>query len=178
MAKDYNKAYLYGISIKGVDIYTGSSCRPPGVREAEHKRLSKHHPGKLYQYIRDNGGWDAVTFEILEEYPCKSAQELHIREGIYIRRLQPVCNTYVAGITHTMTAKEYKKCKDKKYYQSHRERATAYNRQYYINNRERLNARRREQYHARKAREAETPAQRGTMTPSGSDPNDPDIIVS
>ena len=40
---------------------------------------------KLYEYINDIG-WDNVTIELIEEYPCETKKELNTREKYYINQ--------------------------------------------------------------------------------------------
>jgi hypothetical protein len=47
---------------------------------------------KLYNYIRNNGGWNNFTVEVLEKYPCKNRKELNIREEWWKQQEQPTLN--------------------------------------------------------------------------------------
>jgi hypothetical protein len=147
---DYSKAYIYGLSIDGVEIYVGSSYRNNNQRKNEHKKLSKAHPSKLYAYIRDHGGWDAVKFDVLEEYPCENKIQLLSREGLYIQRLQPVCNTRIAGRKLTTPLKEYWAQNARKYYHAHKEKEAQRSREYYQANRERILEKARIHYEMKK----------------------------
>ena len=85
--------FIYKISKKGNDgIYIGSS-KDINLRYNTHKRncnieKEKAHNFKVYRHIRDNGGWDSWTFEIVKiEYNLSVERlgdlerEYQIKEG-------------------------------------------------------------------------------------------------
>lgn len=71
---------------------------------------SKKYNIKVYEFIRNNGGWDNWTSKLVEK-DC----DIH-REKYYYELLEPTLNTYHCG----MTMKEYRK----KYYATPQGRKT------------------------------------------------------
>ena len=67
--------------------------------------------------------------ELLEEYPCENLEQLHRKEGEYIKSIACV-NRLVAG----RTQKEH----DKEHYEANKDRVNQYSKAYRISNREAL----------------------------------------
>jgi hypothetical protein len=55
--------------------------------------IHKSHNQCTYRYIRENGGWNNWTYEILEEYPCNEKKKALEREKMWFDRLKPMLNT-------------------------------------------------------------------------------------
>ena len=68
----------------------------------------------IYQFIRENGGWDNFDREILEYYDCKDEEELKQKEQEYINRFKPTLNTNNAYTSEEVKI-EQKEKRDKKY---------------------------------------------------------------
>ena len=49
-------------------------------RKHAHKRESLKSETKLYQMIRDSGGWDGACMIPIKKFPCKSSIEAQIEE--------------------------------------------------------------------------------------------------
>jgi group I intron endonuclease len=96
---DYSKSRIYKIwcDIEGIDeFYIGSSN--------DFKRRCRNHlttydnPNKnghnqwVYQYIRNNGGFENFYIDVIEKYKCKSNIELRKREQEWIDLLKPTLN--------------------------------------------------------------------------------------
>ena len=68
------------------NIYVGSTTNFKG-RKASHKgrcnnpNNEKHHY-KIYQYIRENDGWENWVMKPIENYPCNTLTELLAREDV------------------------------------------------------------------------------------------------
>tara|TARA_R110000803_G_scaffold44230_2_gene93696 strand:+ start:446 stop:937 length:492 start_codon:yes stop_codon:yes gene_type:complete len=86
--------YCLDKSIK--DIYIGS-CKDKTVRIRNHKHSSKRVGGKLYEFIRNNGGWINFKFKVLEDVNCKTRAELIGYERNYYEILNPTLNTAKPG---------------------------------------------------------------------------------
>jgi len=93
------KYYIYKIFNKDKpDIfYIGSTTRFSG-RKSHHKKNVNNKVGKrywtrLYVYIRENGGWDNFTIEIIESGDCETKQDIIIKEQEYIDNLEPDLNS-------------------------------------------------------------------------------------
>ena len=111
---DYSKAIQYKIVCNNpaiTDCYNGSTCSLKD-RKSKHKKSctnpnDKGYNLKVYQFIREHGGWDNWTFIQLEESPCKSKQELLARERYWFDIHKPTMNTY----SPTLNAEKKKKTK-------------------------------------------------------------------
>lgn len=102
-------------------------------RKAQHKyncnnKNCNSYNYKLYQMIRDNGGWDNWRIVPLEEFPCQSKIQAIIREQTWVNKLKPSMNT---NNTFIENFTEYKSIQNKKYYESHKEQKKEYNKKYY-----------------------------------------------
>jgi hypothetical protein len=69
------------------------------TRLQSHKRRALTQNTLVYRTIRENGGWDAWTMSILEQYPCANIEEAQRRELHWI-----------AAIGNLNTVKEYDIC--------------------------------------------------------------------
>jgi hypothetical protein len=103
---NYNESRIYKIYCTLATInefYIGSSARFE-ERSKLHKSdctniNSPRYSYKLYNYIRNNGGWNNFTVEVLEKYPCKNRTELNIREEWWKQQQQPTLNNNKAHRT-------------------------------------------------------------------------------
>jgi hypothetical protein len=161
------------------NIYVGSTSNFKN-RKNQHKTVCNNEKAKyynlnLYQYIRDNGGWDNWVIIPIEEYPCNSKKELLIRERHHIDLLRSTLNRNIPGRTvkewyednkeHIAEikkkyrednkekiaeiAKEYyenNKEKLKKYYNDNKEKIAEISKEYYENNKEKINERDKKYY--------------------------------
>ena len=111
---DYANGIQYKIVCKDpaiTDCYNGS-CTSFKDRKCAHKSMcnnqtSKNYNLKVYQFIREHGGWDNWTMIQLEESPCKNNQELRLREREIFDLLQPTLNM----ISPTADLQKRKKCR-------------------------------------------------------------------
>lgn len=92
------KAYIYKISIPNNDEFYIGSTTCFSRRKSQHKKsttnkVHKKYWCKLYQFIRDNGGWCNVKMEILFEFECAYKEELRVLEQIYLDDLRPTLNS-------------------------------------------------------------------------------------
>ena len=91
----FSKASIY--LVRAIDTrvvaYVGSTTRSLKVRWSGHEGFFKVSPhSKWSTYVSEHGGPENFEIELVEEYPCKSLQELMVRERHFIRALKPVCN--------------------------------------------------------------------------------------
>jgi len=77
---------------------------------------------KLYQCIRDNGGFENWDMVEVEKYEATDKQDLHKRERYWIETLKSSLNRVIP----TQGRKEH--------YQVHKERINDISRQYYVTN--------------------------------------------
>ena len=91
----FNKSsiYLARVIDSGVVAYVGSTTRSLKARWAGHENFFKTNPfSKWTKYVMEHGGVQNFQIELIEEYPCRSLQELLEREKYFIHSLEPVCN--------------------------------------------------------------------------------------
>ena len=96
---DYSKSILYKLvclnsDIK--DIYVGSTTNFK-IRKNDHKftcntETRKGYNQYVYQFIRDNGGWNNWTMIKLEDYSCNDKRELEKRENDLLNELGATLN--------------------------------------------------------------------------------------
>ena len=113
---NYKNAVIYKIynNENNSLCYIGSTCNFR-ARKSEHKSICynkkrKQYNSKIYQMIRDNGGWEAFTCVIIEEYPCESKVQLCMRENEYMIEYKVNMN-----VLRAYTSREEKKQYSKQY---------------------------------------------------------------
>ena len=108
--------YQLGKNYKIVDLdsnkcYICSTCEPTLAR-----RLAKH-VSDYKQYLKGKGGnissyiileLDDYDIVLLENYPCNSKDELHVRERYYSQLLPCVNNNKNQGLIKELGQKEYR----------------------------------------------------------------------
>lgn len=102
---DYVKTIIYKIYCKTETIkecYVGHTTNFK-QRKIEHKyaccnQNSKSYNSKLYEFIRNNGGFDNWDFIEIEKFPCKSKEEAHMRENYWYFILKAGLNTIAPSL--------------------------------------------------------------------------------
>jgi len=120
------------------NIYVGSTTNFKN-RKNQHKNACYNEKNKnynmfIYQYIRDNGGWEQWVMIPIEQQPCNSKKELEIRERYHIDLLRPSLNKQLP----TRTKKEY--------YDTNKEKLLEKHKEYYETNKEKLFEKHKEYY--------------------------------
>lgn len=110
------KYIIYRISVADY-TYIGSTLDFK-QRKSGHKSDCKSKGLKIYQVIKDNGGWDNCEMVPIEEYECENNTQARIREEYWRREYDAKMNS----------VKSYRTEKEK----------DDYHKQYYINNKETL----------------------------------------
>jgi hypothetical protein len=116
------------------DIYVGKTTNfKKRVREHKNRCYNendKKYNIKLYQFIRENGGWDNFNFIEIEtnEYDDKDSS---IRERYWIEELNATLNSYIPS----RTSKEYQKYRK----ENKKEQNKKNNKKYYEKNVEKIN---------------------------------------
>ena len=129
---NYNESKIYKICCRDTsieEIYIGSTVNFKN-RKCQHKiscnnTNSKIHNLKIYQFIRDNGGWDNWDMILLEEVKVNSKLELHKKEREYIDLLKPSLNIQVPNQTRKEYQEDNKETlreKALKYYHTNKEK--------------------------------------------------------
>ena len=132
---DYSKCSIYKIEhIENESlVYVGHTTNFI-KRKAEHKyncrkENDKKFNYKLYQMIRDNGGFDRFKMIEVEKYPCKDKREAERREDEMMKQLKASMNTYKSFLTE-----EGRKEKEKQYYETNKD----YYKEYRETNKEKI----------------------------------------
>jgi hypothetical protein len=103
------KYIIYGISV-GDYTYIGST-KDFKQRKIRHKSNCTNYNCKVYQMIREAGGWDKCEMVPIEEFECEGQLQARIREEHWRRLYNPNMNSYRAHITE-----EDRKEREKEYY--------------------------------------------------------------
>jgi hypothetical protein len=131
---NYENSIIYKLchcnDLENNNIYIGSTTNFRN-RKYQHKnscfnekRKDYYYP--VYQFIRDNDGWDNWQMIPIEVFPCNDKKELEVRERHHIELLKPKLNKIIP----TRTEKEYK--------EDNKEKITEYKKQHYNNNKEQI----------------------------------------
>ena len=160
MIIDYSKTVIYKIFCKDsniTDTYIGHTTNF-NKRKNQHKHCcnsikynenNKRYNLKVYQYIRENGGWDNWSMIMIEEYSCNSKLEAEKRERYFIEELKATLNIVIP----TRTKKEYNKdYREKKkeydiiYRKDNKDKIKEYHKEYNKNNKEIIKELKKEYY--------------------------------
>jgi hypothetical protein len=135
-------------------MYVGSSTSLRN-RRASHKSKCTNEKDKaynrpVYQYIRENGGWDNWELLTIERVEYEFGFELKDRERHHMETLHATLNSQVPN----RTAAEYHNDnkveihqRQKQYRQNHKVETKQYYQQYHQDNREELNQQKKQYYH-------------------------------
>ena len=171
-AMDYSKTNIYKIVCNDLtvkDCYVGHTTDMT-KRKYRHKFVcnnekDKAHNFKIYQIIRENGGWENWDMVLVEKFPCKDKFEACKRERELYEELDAKMNTYRPHRTqeelkeeHRQNDKQYKEKnkeviaekqkqyreehkaekaeKNKQYNQEHKKQISEYGKQYYQDRKE------------------------------------------
>jgi len=159
---NYNKGLIYKICCKDVNIkdeYVGSTTNFK-VRKNNHKTScsnpkSEKYNRKIYQYIRDNGGFDNWDMILVEYYNCNSKKELEKRERFWIEELKCSLNSYIPTrekVEYIEINKDRKRITDKQYKENNKEKIRIIQKQYKDKNKEKLDNYKSEWYKQNKQR--------------------------
>lgn len=160
VAIDYSKTVIYRIShkeIEGMD-YVGSTVNFL-CRKGQHKSKcvnpnSKLYNIKLYQTIRDNGGWDCFQMLEIKKYPCTDHREAEAEEENCRKELKATLNM-IRAFRSDEEKKEYDKRYKEQYYKDNKEEISERDKQYYEQNKDRITEQNKEYYHQNKDRIAD-----------------------
>jgi len=96
---DYQKSLIYKLCCNNTDIkdiYIGSTTdfikRKNCHKTTCNNPNAEGHYFKVYQFIRENNGWDNWSMVLVEKYPCESKLQLKQRERYFIELLESKLN--------------------------------------------------------------------------------------
>ena len=149
MSKTY---YFYKI-YKDDFCYIGSTVNLK-KRINDHKnnctnKAKKGYNLKIYKTIRENGGWDCFTFEVIKQFDNLTKQEARVIEQVYINEFGNMnsLNSYITqqqlielkykcGKQYRLNNQEELKQSKHQYYLNNRDKILEHDKQYYLNNQE------------------------------------------
>jgi len=155
---NYEKTIMYKIVCDDLtikDCYVGHTTNMT-KRKYKHKTAcnnekNKAHNFKIYQIIRQNGGWSNWSMLLIETFPCKDKHEACKREREIFEELDAKMNMVKPYRTQEEIKlyyqdhkedykKYYKDHKEdyKKYYQDHKEENKEYYKKYYQDHKEEI----------------------------------------
>ena len=102
---NYNNTKIYKLVCKDLsckDFYVGSTATKWSSRRNNHKskchnRNSPEYNYKVYQVMREYGGWNNWLMIQIEAYPCFDIREKEARERYWVERLQSTLNMNKPG---------------------------------------------------------------------------------
>ena len=134
-AIDYSKTFIYKLCCKDptiTDIYIGHTTNVVKRRQQHkyscNKDTKKDYNYYVYQFIRNNGGWDNFEMIVLVELNCKDKNEALREERKYLEELKATLNKQIP----TRTYKEYRPI----YTEQNKEKIAEQRKEYYEENKE------------------------------------------
>ena len=141
---NYQNSVVYKLCCKDPSIpdeYIGSTtCRYR--RKNSHKSIccnenSKGYNLYVYQFIRENGGFDNWIMIILEEYPCENKRQLEMRERYWIEERKSTLNRRIP-LRENQEIIQYREEQIKKYRNENKEEIKEYQDKYREENKEQI----------------------------------------
>jgi len=161
-AKDFSKGLIYKLCCKDTsikEIYVGSTTNFT-QRKRHHKSdcnnpNAKQYNYKVYQFIRENGGWFNWNMVLIEYFPCETELELGKKEDYFKNELQARLNSIRPHIYETPKEfyeinKEANKKNRKEYRENNKERTQEYRKEFYENNKKKILEKHKEFYESNK----------------------------
>lgn len=173
-AIDYSKCVIYKLCCLDPNItdeYIGHTTsfvdRKKNHKKNCNNKNGKYYNLKVYQFIRENGGWENWKMIQIEEYSCNNSREAELREQYWITYLNATLNMIKSFINenekleykkkyyeNNKTEINYKKREYMKYYtENNKDKIKEYHKEYEKKNRDYINAKRREQRRLKKEQE-------------------------
>ena len=118
-AIDYSNCCIYKIEHIDKDdlVYVGHTTNFT-KRKNSHKSCcnNENKQSKLYQLIRDNGGFEMFRMIELEKYPCKDKREAEKKETDIMKELKADLNSMISYVSEEVK-KKYQTEYSKEYYE-------------------------------------------------------------
>ncbi len=104
--KDYSKCKFYRLICRDptiVEVYVGHTCNET-KRRYQHKRDStyphrKNHNARVYQFIRNHGGFENWQLLVHEEKKCENKVDVGLRERFWVEHYGATLNKNVPSRT-------------------------------------------------------------------------------
>jgi hypothetical protein len=153
---DYSRTIIYRIVCKDTsitDCYVGHTTNFT-KRKCNHKsscnnEKEKNYNLNVYQFIRNNGGWDNFNMIEIEKYPCNDANEALKRERYNLELYNATLNSLIPSRTRQewkTDNKEHFKEYKKKWHYDNKEKRKEKMKEYYENNKEKLSNQNKKYY--------------------------------
>ena len=84
--------YFYKIVCNNQTLYVGSAINFNERQRLHQLACERNNTKRVYQAIRERGGWNNVSVNLLERPYCIDAEQRRAREQYWIEVLQPQCN--------------------------------------------------------------------------------------
>ncbi len=136
---DYSKTIIY--KIQNIDnpelLYVGSTTDFTKRKNCHKNNCdnpnTKCHNFKLYQMIRENGGWDMFNMVIVKEFPCENKRQAEAEEDRCIREMKANLNSHRAFVTPEERIEQMKQ-----YRLEHKEQIAEQVKQYYTKHKDKI----------------------------------------
>ena len=133
IAMDYSRTQFYKIVCKDltiIEIYVGHSTNWT-KRKNKHKyscnnENSKEYNYPVYQFIRNNGGWDNWDMILIEDYSCENKLQATQRERYWIETLNATLNCNIPSRTY------------QEYYETNKDKILQQTKQYIQENKDQI----------------------------------------
>jgi hypothetical protein len=129
-------------------LYIGSTTnfikRKYSHKKGCNKEKDNAYNIKLYQMMRENGGFNEFKIMVIKNYPCNNKIELLIEEEKHRKEFKAILNTNKAYLTddekkeQNKQNKEYQKEYQAEYRQENKEEIKEYDKEYYEKNKEQI----------------------------------------
>lgn len=140
--------YIYKLCCNNpeiTDCYVGST-KNEKVRKNNHKKCCNKENDKsynlyVYQFIRDNGGWDNWNMVRLEEFKFDERAQLNTRERYWLEELKATLNKIIPTRTIKEWIEENKEQiaeQKKEYYEQNKDKIKEQRKEYWENNKEQI----------------------------------------
>jgi len=138
---DYANSSIYKLCCRDTDItdcYVGSTTNFRS-RKCQHKSScnkenNRDYDRKVYQFIREHGGWENWDMILIEKVNVNDGNELHKEERKWIEQLNSTLNCRIPTRT------------DKEYREENKDKITERKKEYYFDNKEIVKERYKEYY--------------------------------
>ncbi len=141
---DYSKTIIYRIVCKDTNItecYVGQTTNFIHRKRQHKSSCNTNNTFYLYEFIRDNMGWDNWDMIEIEKYNAIDSNDAKKRERYWIEYYNSKLNVTTPLRTqqeYYENNKQYFKEKNKEYNEKNKEQIAEYRKEYYENNKEQL----------------------------------------
>jgi len=152
---DYSKTIIYKITCNDsmvTECYVGHTTNFV-KRKYHHRERCNTMDCKIYQIIRENGGWKNWTMTPICEYPCENRIQACIKEEEYRVELQAELNSRKCVNTRQQYCEENKEQiakKTKEYREQHKEQIAKQRKEYREQHKEQIAKQNKKRYEEKK----------------------------